>query len=598
MAPPILSLRGVTTGFGGVPLFSGVDLHLARGERVCLVGRNGAGKSTLLRILAGEADVDAGERYAEPGAALAYLPQEARAAGGETALDHVLAGFRGEASPVEMGRAAGLLAELRVASAAALAALSGGELRRVSLARALAVGRDVLLLDEPTNHLDLPTIAWLEESLLAFKGALLVVSHDRVFLARLTRRTLWLDRGRLRGLDAGFAAFETWRDTVALEEAGAAARLDAQLKREERYMLRGVTGRRTRNEMRVERLAALRAERSRRIADSGGTANLKVAAGGSGGELVIDAERIGKRVGERWLVRDLTTRVLRGDRLGIIGPSGAGKTTLLGLLLGTVAPDEGTVRLGAGLRIASFDQQRAVLDPEASVWRTLAPNGDTVMVDGRPRHVAGYAQEFLFPPERLTSPVKTLSGGERNRLLLARLFAEPSNVLAMDEPTNDLDMETLDLLVDALDAYAGTLLLVTHDRATLDRLVTGIIAFDPDGRVREYAGGYSDYTRQCRAVAPLSPRPKGASHPKGVPKPVAPRAPSANRQQRDLARAMARIETLNGAVAEMESILGDPDLFARDRARYDRTIALLAEHRGELATAEDAWLALAEGLQL
>jgi ATP-binding cassette subfamily F protein uup len=584
--PPVLSLRGAAAGFGGTPLFAEVDVHLERGERVCLVGRNGAGKSTLLRILAGELEPDRGARYLEPGAALAYLPQEAKAEGAATALD-LVAGP--DPAPSDLGRAAALLADLGLASEAALDRLSGGGLRRVSLARALAAGRDVLLLDEPTNHLDLPAIAWLEETLLAFRGALLVVSHDRAFLARLTGRTLWLERGRLRGLAEGFAGFDAWRERVAEEEAGAAARLGAALRREERYRQRGVTARRSRNERRVARLAELRAERSRRLAEVAGTANLRVASERTGGELAIEAENLGKRYGERWIVRGLATRITRGERIGIIGPSGAGKTTLLGLLLGTIAPDEGAVRQGAALKIATLDQRRSALDAETSVWRTLAPAGDTVIVDGRPRHVAGYARDFLFPPERLQSPVKTLSGGERNRLLLARLFAEPSNVLALDEPTNDLDMETLDLLVDALDDYPGTLLLVTHDRAMLDRLATGILAFDPDGRVRDYAGGWTDYTRQCRAVA----RPAPAPRPKAPARPPPARSPSAARVARDLERAMARVETLGDAVAELEAALHDPDLYARDPGRYRTIVEDLARRRSELAAAEERWLALA-----
>ncbi|MBR0678110.1 ABC-F family ATP-binding cassette domain-containing protein, partial [Roseomonas alkaliterrae] len=492
-APPLLLLSDIRHGFGSTRLLDGASLSVAPGERLALVGRNGSGKSTLLRIAAGLIEPDGGTRFVQPGATLRYLEQEPDL----SAFADVAAYVRAGAGPADdPHRARYLLEQLGLTGEEEPRALSGGETRRAALARALAPAPDILLLDEPTNHLDLPAIEWLEAELAAMNGALVLISHDRRFLEGLSRAMVWLDRGTTRRLERGFAHFESWRDQVLEEEERDAQKLARKIVREEHWLRYGVTARRKRNVRRLENLHALRAKRRERVAAPGRVAMEAAEAAGSG-SLVIAAEGISKAYGGRSVVRDFSTRIMRGDRVGIVGPNGAGKTTLLAMLTGVLAPDSGQVRLGTGLEMAGLDQRRASLDPSLTLAEALTEGrGDQVHVNGQPRHVIGYMKDFLFTPEQARTPLSALSGGERGRLMLARAFARPSNLLVLDEPTNDLDLETLDLLQELVADYAGTVLLVSHDRDFLDRTVTSVIAWEGEGRWVEYAGGYSDLVAQ------------------------------------------------------------------------------------------------------
>jgi ABC transport system ATP-binding/permease protein len=584
MPPPLLSLRAATVRLGSQALFADLDVSIARGDRICLIGRNGCGKSTLLKALAGMVELDRGERFLQPRVSVAYLPQEPLLEPDQTALNAALGGLPG-GHDRELGqhRAEAALDRLGLDPARRVGELSGGEARRLDLARILVAEADVLLLDEPTNHLDLPTIERLESELAAFPGALVIVSHDRAFLTALGRTLWWLDRGRLHALNEGFEAFDEWSGKLLEDEQAELRRLDQTIAEEAEWLRYGVTARRKRNQGRLRRLQALRRERAARVAPEG-RARLAAATDASGGRLVIEAEHVGKRFGERVIVDDFSARILRGERIGIIGPNGAGKTTLLRLLTGQLAPDSGRVRLGTSLSIAYVDQRRESLDPDATPWSTLCPDGgDQVLVQGRWRHVVGYLRDFLFRPEQARSPIQALSGGERNRLLLARQLAAPCNLLVLDEPTNDLDMETLDLLQEVLGEFAGTVLLVSHDRDFLDRLVTSVLAFEGQARVREYAGGYTDSLRQRRPPPSVRPAPRRADRPRAEP----PRRP-----QGDLDRLMSRIAALEEQVQSLERDLADPDLFRRAPADFEAKAARLEELRAELGSAEERWLEL------
>ena len=523
--PPLVALMGATVTFGGLPVFEKIDLGIARGDKVCLVGRNGSGKSTLMKLLAGQILPDDGERFLQPGARVAYLAQEPSFDGYASVHDFVAEGLPPDDQDA-LHRVDAVLDRLGLAGDRAPTTLSGGEARRAALGRALVSAPDVLLLDEPTNHLDLPTIEWLEGELQSYRGGLLLISHDRAFLSKLSRRTLWLDRGGIRETERGFAEFETWQQEVFVSEEIAAHKLDRKIAAETQWMREGISARRTRNMGRVRALQQLRQDRNERVR-GGAQVKLAVAEAEISGRLVIEAEHISKGFdtaeGRREVAKDFSTKILRGDRVGLIGPNGAGKTTLLKILTGQLPPDSGTVRLGVNLQPVYFDQRRASLDPEATIHQTLCPfGGDTVTSGGQARHVASYMRDFLFDPRLKDTPTKALSGGERNRLLLATLFARPSNLMILDEPTNDLDMDTLDLLEEVLSDYDGTLLLVSHDRDFLDRLVTSVIAVEGAGEVQEYVGGYSDYAiqrqerngeaakarRKETAAAPASSEPK------------------------------------------------------------------------------------------
>ncbi len=602
MAPPLLTLKDVWLTFGGTPLLEGAELTVAPGDRICLVGRNGSGKSTLLKIAADIVPPDKGERFAHPGASIRYLSQEADFSGFATAQAYVEAGLGPTDDPYQ---ALYLLNELGLTGEEDPTHLSGGEARRVALARVLASRPDVLLLDEPTNHLDLPAIEWLEETLKQSRGAVVLVSHDRRFLENLSKTTVWLDRGRSRQLQAGFSAFEDWRDKVLEEEEIERHKLDRKIVREDQWMHGGVTGRRKRNVRRVRELKEMRKEvRERRFVQ--GNVRLDSAEGGLSGRLVAELTHVSKSYGGGApVVADLSLRIMRGDRLGLVGPNGAGKTTILKLLTGAIEPDSGTVRLGVNLELVSLDQRRDELDPDWTVQDALTGGrGDQVVINGKARHVASYMKDFLFIPEQRLTPLLVLSGGERARLMLARALAKPSNVLVLDEPTNDLDLETLDLLQELISDYPGTVLLVSHDRDFLDRVVTSVLAPTGKGRWIEYAGGYSDMLSQknAQAVLPEEKRPQSSAE----------RSPSsAERDPREATDAKTArklsfkekhlLDTLPGIIAKLESEiqnlsgkLADNGFFARDRTGFDAVTSRLAHAQSALDEAETQWLELEE----
>jgi ABC transport system ATP-binding/permease protein len=593
MAPPILILRDIHLTFGGTPLLEGAELAVSAGERLCLVGRNGSGKSTLLKIAAGIIQPDGGERFLQPGTTLRYLPQEPDLSGFATTLAYVEAGL---APGDDAYRAKYLLEQLGLTGEEEPARLSGGEARRSALARALAPEPDILLLDEPTNHLDLPAIEWLEAELKSARSAMVLISHDRRFLENLSQATVWLSDGRTRRLDRSFTGFETWRDEILEQEEVARHKLDRKIASEMEWLHKGVTARRKRNQGRLRALYDLRTQRRTAKTPAGMTA-MEASLGEQSGQLVIEAKKISKSYGDTPIVTEFSTRIQRGDRIGIIGPNGAGKTTLLNLLTGALAPDTGSVKLGANLQMVTLDQRRDSLDPMVTLSAALTGGrGDTVAIGNRSQHVIGYMKEFLFSPEQANTPVGVLSGGERGRLILARALARPSNLLVLDEPTNDLDLETLDLLQEMLSDYDGTVLLVSHDRDFLDRVVTSVIVSEGRGRWREYAGGYSDMVLQRgtgveKKAVEKPRRVKEAEPSRQSPAPAARRKLSF-KDEHALKALPARIEKLQAEIAKLQAALADPMLYARDRAAFGRTAAGLHEREAALAQAEHEWLEL------
>ncbi|SFM27829.1 ATP-binding cassette domain-containing protein [Methylobacterium pseudosasicola] len=591
-APPLLTLQDVALTFGGTPLINRADLTISPGERTCLVGRNGSGKSTLMKIAAGLVEPDKGRLFVQPGTTIRYLAQEPDFSGFSNTLDFVEAGLPpGESAH----RARYLLESLGMTGAEDPKKLSGGEGRRAALAQALAPEPDVLLLDEPTNHLDLPAIEWLEAELRGTRAAMVLISHDRRFLSALSRATIWLDRGETRRIEQGFSNFEAWRDAFFEEEERDQHKLDRKIAAEEHWLRYGVTARRKRNVRRLGNLHELRQNR-RDVRRPVGSVSMNASEAESSGSLVVEAREIGKSYGERTIVDGLSLRVMRGDRLGIVGANGAGKSTLINLLMGRLAPDSGQVVLGTNLMPVVLDQARATLEPGMTVTEVLTGGrGDSVTVNGQSRHVIGYLKDFLFSPEQARTPVSVLSGGERNRLLIARALAQPANLLVLDEPTNDLDLETLDLLQEMLGDYQGTLILVSHDRDFLDRVASSVLVSEGAGRWVEYAGGYSDMLVQrgqgveARTVAPTKKEPRErtapAAQPAGKPK-------LGFKDQHELKTLPARMEKLEAAIAQLKAILDDADLYARDPARFDKATAMLAQAETELSQAEDRWLEL------
>jgi ATP-binding cassette subfamily F protein uup len=594
MAPPLLQLKDIALTFGGTPLLTGAELSVATGERVSLVGRNGSGKSTLLKIAAKVVEPDRGSVFVQPGALVRYLPQEPDFSGFTSTLAYVEAGLRPTDDPYI---ARHLLEELGLTGKEDPGHLSGGEARRVSLARVLAPSPDILLLDEPTNHLDLTTIEWLERDLDARRTALVIISHDRRFLSTLSRSTVWLDRGCTRRIERGFAHFEEWRDMLLAEEEREQHKLDRKIVAEEHWMRYGVTGRRKRNMRRVGQLQALR-ENRRTYRATAGDATITAGSAAPSGALVIEAKNISKSYGGRVIVSEFSTRIQRGDRIGIVGPNGSGKTTLISMLTGILPPDTGTVRLGSTLAIATLNQHRDSLDPNITVKQALTGgDGDTVEVNGVGKHVISYMKDFLFSSEQAHTPLGKLSGGERGRLMLAQALAKPSNLLVLDEPTNDLDMETLDVLEDMLGDYPGTVLLISHDRDFLDRLVSGVIAPEGNGRWTEYAGGYSDMLAQRGADLTRERR-------KQEPQKSAKRPPSAAAGSPATKRKMTfkekhALETLPKTIATrqaeanaLQAKLADPQFYARDRTGFEKVTAALGELQRKIAAAEEQWLEL------
>ncbi|HEY1720779.1 MAG TPA: ATP-binding cassette domain-containing protein [Magnetospirillaceae bacterium] len=593
--PPaaIIALRDAAVTFGGRPTFAHISVAMAKGERVCLVGRNGGGKSTLLKALAGQIDVDAGEVFRQPGARVAYLPQEFIVKDAMDVATFVTLGLNDDERD-QRYRVDAALDEVQLLPGRMIDTLSGGERRRAWIARALVGEPDALLLDEPTNHLDIAMVEWLEERLSSHPAGILTISHDRTFLRRLSRRTLWLDRGVLREHDQGYASFDEWSEAILTAEAAEQHRLDRRIVSETQWAREGISARRKRNQGRVRRLGELRQDKAQRIKQR----DVKLGPVGveASGRLVIEMEHVAKHFdsddGEKVIAKDFTTRVMRSDRVGLIGRNGAGKSTLLGLMLGSIAPDSGEVRQGANLMPVLFDQHRAQLDPDLSLWETLAgEDSDTVYVQGKAKHVAAYLKDFLFEDRQYRAKVSTLSGGERNRLLLAKILAQPSNLLVLDEPTNDLDMETLDLLEELLADYEGTLLLVSHDRDFLDRLVTSTIAVEGNGVIEEYVGGYSDYLRQH--PAPASIEAKKAAAPASRPKDKASTRLSYN-EQRELSALPEKIAALEQEKAKLETAMANPASYGGDHTKLAAAAARHGEVVDALSAAEEKWLMLAE----
>jgi ATP-binding cassette subfamily F protein uup len=598
-APPLVQLSDIHLTFGGTPLLEGAELAVAPGERVCLVGRNGSGKSTLLKIAAGLMEPDKGERFMQPGASVRYLPQEPDLSGHANTLAYVESGLGPTDDPHQ---ARYLLQQLGLDGTEDPDSLSGGELRRAALAYVLAPRPDILLLDEPTNHLDLPAIEWLEARLNSQRGALVLISHDRRFLENLSQTTVWLDRGSTRRIEIGFRQFEAWRDEQLAEEETAQHKLDRKIVREEHWVRYGVTARRKRNMRRMGELQALR-EARRTFRRAAGTASMAASEADLSGKLVAEAKGVNKAFGDRPIVADFAHRLLRGDRLGIVGPNGSGKTTLVSLLTGALAPDSGTVRLGANVEMAALDQGRESLDPNWTLGEALTGGrGDVVTVGGVRKHVVAYMKDFLFSPEQARSPLRVLSGGERGRLMLARALAKPSNLLVLDEPTNDLDLETLDVLEEMLASYAGTVILISHDRDFLDRAVNSVLVPEGEGRWLEYAGGYSDMlvqrgadlagTKQApgsKAGLKLS---RGADAGQPARGAKAAKRRLSFKEKHALESLPAQIATLQTKLRQLQDRLADPQLYARDRPAFTQNSEALGATQAKLAAAEERWLEL------
>jgi len=615
----LVTLDGISHAYGHLPLLQDGSLQIEPGERIAVVGRNGTGKSTLLQIVSGELPPDAGSVWQQPGVRIARLVQDVPLSTHASVFDVAAEGLGdlsalvrdyhhaatevvhgGEIALARLGRLQHELEErdgwrleqrvelvltrLALPPDAFVDTLSGGWRRRVLLARALVAQPDLLLLDEPTNHLDIEAITWLEEFLAEYAGAVMFVTHDRAFLERLATRILEIDRGRITSWPGDYANFLRRKEESLASEAAQQGKFDKRLAEEEAWLRRGVKARRTRDEGRVRALMGMRAERAARRAQMG-TLRLQMEQADPSGKLVFEARRVGKAFGAVRVVREFSTRVMRGDRIGLIGPNGAGKTTLLRLLLGETAPDTGEVRIGANVQVAYYDQQREQLDPERTVADSVGEGSDTVVVNGQPRHVHGYLQDFLFSPERARSPVKALSGGERNRLLLARLFTRPANVLVLDEPTNDLDLETLQVLEAQLVEWPGTLLLVSHDRRFLDNVVTSTIVFEGDGSVEEYVGGYADWVRQRPTVRPVEPKVQ-ATRP-AAPSPAR-RKPSF-KEQRELAALPARIEALESEQRRLTEAVSRPNFYTGPPAEVSAALARLEALPTELAAAYARW---------
>ncbi len=597
--PPLVALKDIRLQDGPRPLFEGVDMAIEPRTRAALVGRNGAGKSTLMKLVMGLIEADAGERSVQSGTRFAWVPQEPVITG-ETLLDYAASG------EAERWTAEAWLTTFGLDPAKPAVNLSGGEIRRAALAKAFAEEPDLLLLDEPTNHLDILAIERLEEELLSARFAVLVVSHDRAFLNRVTQSVHWLEGRRVRTLNKGFAAFDEWAGKVLEEEAESLRRLSKAIERETETFYSSITARRSRNEGRAARLQAMRAERAERVRDQSRELTLAVDSGATTGKLVAELKGVSKSFGDRTVLKPFTTRVMRGDRLAIVGPNGAGKTTLVKILLGELAPDAGSVRLGANLEPVYLDQSRAGLKSDMTLWDALTPGGgDSIMVRGRSMHVAAYAKDFLFQEAQLRQPISTLSGGERNRLLLARALARPANMLVLDEPTNDLDMDTLDKLEELLEGYDGTLILVSHDRDFVDRLATSTIALNGRGDIVETPGGWTDFVGQnpgFLAPAPTAEavqhKPKARQGAAGASPAAAPsRKPAAKLSYKD-ARRLEELERLLAALPEQiarhDAVLADPELYGRDPAAFDRAMKAAEKARADLAAAEEEWLELEE----
>ena len=594
---PLLQLSDISLTFGGDPIFDGLNLVVQPGDRVALVGRNGSGKSTLMKVMAGLVEPDRGSRVVPPGLSVGYMEQDPDMGGFATLGDFAASALDpGEAYKVEMAAEG-----LKFDPATLVSAASGGERRRAALAKLIAEAQGLMLLDEPTNHLDIQAIGWLERHLAETRTGFVLISHDRAFLKALTRATLWIDRGAVRRREAGFDGFEAWRDKIWAEEDEARHKLDRKIKAEARWAVEGISARRTRNQGRVRALQALRAERAAQIRRQG-AAEMALDAGQKSGKKVIEADGISKAYDSNVILKPFSLRVLRGDRVAFVGPNGVGKTTLLKMLIGELAPDGGTVRLGTNLEVAVFDQNRTQLDGDLSLWDSLAGDAeigvkgkaDQVMVRGTPKHVVGYLKEFLFADAQVRAPVRSLSGGEKARLLLAKIMARQSNLLVLDEPTNDLDIETLDLLQEILDDYPGTVLLVSHDRDFLDRVATTTVAMEGDGKATVYAGGWSDYRNQRGEDAPEVELARKKAAKSENPTSKTPANGLSFVEKHRLEALPEEIERLEAEIAKLTEYMSDPDLFTKSPVKFEKASAAMVERQAALAAAEEEWMMLEE----
>ncbi|WP_282093268.1 ABC-F family ATP-binding cassette domain-containing protein [Epibacterium ulvae] len=596
---PLLQMSGISLTFGGDPIFSDLDLVVQPGDRVALVGRNGSGKSTLMKVMAELVEADTGSIVVPPGKSVGYMEQDPKMEGFATLGDFAASGLdSGEMYKVERAGEG-----LKFDPARPVETASGGERRRAALAKLMAEAPDLMLLDEPTNHLDIEAITWLEGELSATRAGFVLISHDRAFLNALTRATLWVDRGQVRRQEKGFEAFEAWRDKIWDEEDQARHKLNRLIKSESRWAVEGISARRKRNMGRVRALQDLKAERSSQIKRQG-AAELALEAGPKSGRKVIEAEGITKQFGDKIILTPFDLKVQRGDRVAFVGPNGTGKTTLLKMLLGEIEPDTGSIKRGTNLEVALFDQTRDQLDPDMSLWDNLTSDpsmrvsgkADQVMVRGQPKHVVGYLKEFLFDERQARAPVRSLSGGEKARLLLARLMARTSNLLVLDEPTNDLDVETLDLLQELLDAYDGTVLLVSHDRDFLDRVATTTIAMEGGGHAVSYAGGWSDYLAQRRPKDSVIRPSKSKTQSKS--KPTTSRTSEneglSYKERHRLEALPAEMERFEQEIAKLEALMADPDLFTREPVKFQKATEALVERQNKLSAAEEEWLELEE----
>ena len=585
---PVYTLRNISLSFGDNRLFEDVTLAVNKGDKICLVGRNGSGKSTLLKVIAGLITPDGGEIFVQPGVVVSYMPQEPDLSAFATLKEAVLSGLDKDETSANTYLADILLDKLKIDGALSPASASGGECRKAALARALVNNPDILLLDEPTNHLDITTIETLEDIIKDFRGAVIVISHDRMFLKDVSTATFWLDRGRMHLSNKGFAFFESWQEEIINQEIINQNNLNKKIAEETEWLHKGVTARRRRNMGRLRRLIELRRERKEQIKQVGNI-NLSIDEGDFRSKLVIEAKHISKSFGSRDIIKDFSTRIIRGNKIGIVGPNGAGKTTLIKLLTKRLAPDSGHVRIGKNLEEAYFDQNRLTLDLKKTLWQTLCDKGDHIMVQGHWRHVVAYLKDFLFKPAQANCPVAALSGGEKNRLMLAKALAQPSNFLVLDEPTNDLDMDTLDLLQEVLDEYTGTILIVSHDRDFLDRVAGSIIYLKGDGTAYEHAGSYSDLLAKLKEKSAVQTKASQKTAPKPVSPPKSVKKLSYN-QQRMLEVLPQEIDALDKEIAALTAELSNPDLYQSNPARFDEASCALEEKQHEKASKEEAWL--------
>lgn len=589
--PPILTIKGARLSFGTNELFTNVELYINRGDKISLVGRNGCGKSTLLKVIARDIEPDAGEIFVQPGVKVSYMPQDPDFSGYATLREVVLSGLPEHERGQEY-RADILIEQFDIRAEQSPEQSSGGERKKAALAKALINEPDILLLDEPTNHLDMPTIEKLEKIIADFRGAVILISHDRMFLSNTSRTTFWLDRGILRRNNKGFRYFEEWQEQVIDQEIIEQKYLNKKIEEETEWLHKGVTARRKRNQGRLRRLQQLRQERREQIRQIG-SVKLEVEEGELRSKMVIEAKHVCKTFGDREIVKDFSTRIIKGNKIGIVGPNGAGKTTLIKLLTKRLEPDSGHVRIGKNLEEAYFDQNRLTLDPKKTLWKTLCNEGDHIFVRGSYRHVVAYLKDFLFRPDQAQCPVSALSGGEKNRLMLAVALAQPSNFLVLDEPTNDLDMDTLDLLQEVLDEYEGTILLVSHDRDFIDRVVTSVIYMPGDGSVSEHAGSYSDLLEKLKSKIPAKKENKKEALPKKEETPKSETKKTGRlsyNQQRLLEILPDKISELEKQIGDTEAALSDSSLYTENPEKFDALTKQLEELKAELEKSENQWL--------